>query len=797
MTQDERLLPVRSGRGIDTPLAEIAQERAYGKYSRYGNHPETNLREYLFIVLKRKWLIMSLVLVVTSLVTIQAYREPSIYQGTSTIRIEPKPQSILQSSGLVINQNDPNFWGTQLRLLQNPSLARQVVMTLELQKKPEFMGGQANSSVFSSLKRIFSREKSAVAPAQGENSEPQAIGEKEMQEMQLTADDLQKLEPYEDAIIANEAIATIEKTNLVNISYTHTNPEMAQKIANTLADVFIQNNIERQQVGTSKAELALAQEITKYQMKVKTERDARFNFAKAHNLPLTPTSTNLEAERERTYSAQLLAAENERRNLKAAYDSAKAAEDPFTNPEVQKDELIRKLREKLSDLKEKRNALLQVYTPEWPEVKKLDAQIRSTDEDLKKAPTQVVTSMKKRWEAAEAQEKSLVKAYGQQHGKTTAQTKSEIDLAAMTQELITDEQYLNTLLQKQRELSATSGDSGTNVSVATYSRLPHEPVGPARLRSIIVAFLLSIMAGIGLAFLLDFLDDTVKSLEDIDRYIHLPALALIPAARSEKPRLGGLPEGGRPPVEAPSTALALVDDVRSPIAEAYRHLRTSLLLSSAGNPPKTILVTSSQPSEGKTTTAINTAFMLAQTGAEVLIIDCDLRRPRLHSNFNLSNTRGLTNYLAGESPIEDLLQNYEKAPNLKLLTSGPIPPNPAELLGSDEMRKLLSLLSERFTHIVVDSPPAISFTDASILSTFVDGVILVVHGGRSSRAVVRRARQQLLDVGAHIFGVVLNNVKAEAHDYYYAAGYYSGYYESSEYYTEADENGESARTGTR
>jgi capsular exopolysaccharide synthesis family protein len=207
-------------------------------------------------------------------------------------------------------------------------------------------------------------------------------------------------------------------------------------------------------------------------------------------------------------------------------------------------------------------------------------------------------------------------------------------------------------------------------------------------------------------------------------------------------------------------------------------LRTSLLLSSAGTPPRTILVTSSQPSEGKTTTAINTAFMLAQTGAQVLIIDCDLRRPRLHAHFNLPNVRGLTSCLSGETgDLDSFIQTYEKQPNLKLLTSGPIPPNPAELLGSDEMRRLLTTLSEKFTHIIVDSPPAISFTDASILSTFVDGVVLVIHGGRSSRAVVRRAKQQLLDVGAHIFGVVLNNVKIESHNYYYAG--YAEYYKSN------------------
>jgi capsular exopolysaccharide synthesis family protein len=289
-----------------------------------------------------------------------------------------------------------------------------------------------------------------------------------------------------------------------------------------------------------------------------------------------------------------------------------------------------------------------------------------------------------------------------------------------------------------------------------------------------IAFVLSLVAGIGLAFLLDFLDDTVKSLDDVDRYIHLPALALIPSGGGRgAPRLKGLPQGA--PGPADSTALAMIDDVRSPIAESYRHLRTSLLLSSAGQPPKTILVTSSQPSEGKTTTAINTAFMLAQTGAEVLIIDCDLRRPRLHAQFEVANSKGLTTWLSGERDLDNLLQTCPKQPNLKVLTSGPVPPNPAELLGSEEMRRLLGQLSERFAHIIIDSPPAISFTDASILSTMVDGVMLVVHGGRSSRAVVRRAKQQLLDVGAHIFGVVLNNVRAEAQDYYYS-GYYSNYY---------------------
>jgi capsular exopolysaccharide synthesis family protein len=451
---------------------------------------------------------------------------------------------------------------------------------------------------------------------------------------------------------------------------------------------------------------------------------------------------------------------------------------------MQKDERIVKLREKIIELKDKDTALQQKYTKEWPEVQQVEAQIAQLEAELKKAPAEVLAAMKAKADAAATQLKGLQSAYTKESGLNSEQTKNVIELASKRADLASDQQYLNTLFQKRRELNAVSGDTGTKVSVENPSRLPRGPVGPARMKTILIAFFLSLLAGIGLAFLLDFLDDTIKTVDDVDRYINLPALALIPAMRSEKARLRGAEVAPVDPNEA--TALAMVKDVRSPIAEAYRHLRTSLLLSSAGTAPRTILVTSSQPSEGKTTTAINTAFMLAQTGAKVLIVDCDLRRPRLHTHFNIPNAQGLTNCLSSHATdVDSVIQDYAPQPNLKLLTSGPMPPNPAELLGSEEMRKLLATLAEKFTHVIVDSPPAISFTDASILSTFVDGVVLVVHGGRSSRAVVRRAKQQLLDIGANIFGIVLNNVKIEKTEDYYYGGYY-GYYKSS-YYTSEEE----------
>jgi len=287
----------------------------------------------------------------------------------------------------------------------------------------------------------------------------------------------------------------------------------------------------------------------------------------------------------------------------------------------------------------------------------------------------------------------------------------------------------------------------------------------------------------------------VRSTEDIENILRLPAVALIPQVQGSGPkRLFGLSskKGLLGPANGNGSQEVLLNklDKHSPVTEAYRHLRTSILLSTAGRPPRTLLITSSVPSEGKTTTAVNTAISLTQTGARVLIIDADMRRPRLHSIFNLSNANGLSSLLsreASEAEIEAAIQQDE-ATNVFVLTAGPVPPNPAELVGSEQMLRLISAVTPMFAHVVIDSPPVAAFTDGVLIGAMVDAVLLVVHSGKSSRKVIARARKLLQDVGARIIGVVLNKVPtAGSNSYYYYSGYYQHYHYGSE--TRADAPG--------
>lgn len=793
MSQDNRLLPLTPATApLDRPLRELTHpDRPNNTYAL----PEpTHLRDYLQVVLKRKWLILSLIVVVTALTAIQMYRQPSIFEAETMLQIEQKSKNVIKTPQLVLNAgSDPTYWPTQLKLLENPRLVRKVILALELHKNPSFTGGQARAGLLTTLRRVVSREQPKPAAAAGQAEGGLSVVNDGADRVavpdaaQLTPEQARQLEGLENFIKAHLTIAPVERTSLVAIRFEHSDPQTAMRMTDALAYAFINDNFERETEGAGTAAKKLAENIITLQNKVRSMQEAEYAYKRDKGIALgEKPGQDYNALILGTTSAQLMDAEQKLKQIQSDYESAQSSlgkpNGLFSIPAVEGDKNVQAYQQRLQELEQQRAALSVQYTPEWPGVKKVERQIENVNEMMQKRAGEVVSSLKNQYDSAQKNYDKLRQRNVSARGQVESDSLAVSRLSNLQAEMETTKQLLQTALQKQKELDMAGSDLNSNVTIATPARTPRL-VGPPRVRNILIALMLSLGAGIGLAFLLDYLDDTLKSVEDVDRHLHLPTLALIPAPRVERkfmPARGGAAAAAAAAAAEPITALALIEEVRSPVTEAYRHLRTSLLLSSAGQPPRTILVTSSQPSEGKTTTAVNTAVMLAQTGAEVLLLDCDLRRPRIHAHFGMGNARGVTNYLSGEANIGSLVQSYDKVPSLKVITSGPVPPNAAELLGSEEMRRLVTLLSEQFQHIVIDSPPAISFTDASILSTMVDGVMLVVHGGRSSRAVVRRAKQQLMDVGAHIFGIVLNNVKLESSDYYYYSGYYANYYSNEE-----------------
>jgi capsular exopolysaccharide synthesis family protein len=576
-----------------------------------------------------------------------------------------------------------------------------------------------------------------------------------------------------------------KETRLIDIEFTHTDPDVAAKVVNAIAETYVYTNLEKKSESNTSTGDFLTKRIAELQQQIRTDEERLVNYAKNNQIISLDANQNTVVERLAGLNRQLLEAENERKTAEAAYNAAKAP--GAASALVDADEKrISDAESKLADLRQKRAQLLVDATEEAPEVKEVDQQIKELERqvsDLRSSKSStLLTNLETRYRQAMDRENALRKSFEAQRGQTLTQNEAAINYRIIQQEIDTNKTLLDNLLQRSKENDVVMASKPNNISIVDYAIPPDGPVGPNRMRAVFVALVLSIGLGVGFALFLEYLDDTVHSTDEVERLLHLPALAVIPSvgAAGRRRALGG-PNGAlQKRNDHPSTSPELLMNVdsRSPLAESYRHLRTSVLLSTAGRAPRSLLVTSSLPGEGKTTTAVNTAISLAQTGASVVIVDADMRRPRLRGIFNLDDGAGLSSILSSEVSDNEMLSMVTQEPTtgLNILSAGPIPPNPAELLGSDQMRRLIGNLQSAFTHVVVDSPPISSFTDGVLISSMVDGVLLVVHGGKSSRHVVRRSRQLLQDVGAKIFGVVLNNVNLQSHDYYYYQRYYGNKY---------------------
>lgn len=831
MEEDQRLTPAPR----TAVLREVGGEYppAYTPYyDDEGMEGRRSIRQYLDVVYKRLPWILALTMLVTAAAAFYMYKQPAEYSATTQMLIEPRRPKVTSKDSININFGlDANYYNTQLKLLQNTDLMHKVVVNLGLYHDPELFSGQSRgiTSVFRSM---FSSEK------EGERSGAlPVISEKTDTENDtrpvLTPEEEKRAQDYANYLAGRLSVNQRERTNLVDVTMNGNDPNIVAKVANEVADVFREQDAERETSGAKQAKDDLQKSIVELENTISTDEVDLIAKMRQNKIPLQEKGDELLATRLQGLSETWMKTMEARRQLEGRYNAAVVANsrgEGITIPELignpiyqdavkqateRKAKLqddIRNIDKQIETTEAELAELLVKYTDEYSEVQKkreritvlqgakakLEKETANVIERQKKtvdldAVNGVLVSMKSLLDSKRREEAQAQAAYEKEAGLANVQGVAQTEMTTLRRKIDTNRTLLDTYTQrlKEQELAIANG-SPDNIKIAAKAIAPSSPVGPQRNRNIVIAFLLSLAVGVGLAFLMDYLDDSVKTSDDIGRHLGLPTLALIPHHNVSDRRRLGLARTSEALV--PATSIVTLEERHSPMAEAYRHLRTSLLFSSAGKPPQTILVTSSQPSEGKTTTAINTAITLAQSDADVVIIDCDLRRPRLHTYFEMENTQGLTNYLSGEPNTDHLIKRCKGLPKLRVITSGPIPPNPAELLSSDEMKKLLQFLKGRYKHVIIDSPPAISFTDAAILSTLVDGVVLVAMAGKSSLHLMRKFKQRLGNIGARVYGVVLNGIKANSVEYgYYGAGYYE-YYGKSEadsatpYFEEAGSN---------
>ena len=813
--------PIREPNEIERPFEpQIVTAGHYPAY--HGGYVDTNtfqLLDYWRAIRKRLWLVIGIVVLVTTASAIYMARKPNIYQADAIVQVDLEqmnPDLVTAESKRPLSNPDPAYFNTQLQLLASDSLLRRVVKEHSLDTNKEFQAAKTEGSV-SPLRAVL-KAVGLASDAPKRTSDTTDQGDSSLAVSDEVAEAV-RLAPYVDAIKRSlsvepirESRATVKDTRLIQISFKHTDPQLAAFVVNGIAETFVNMNQEKRSGTSRKTSDFLGKRIAELQTDIKADETKLVELKKKEGILPTSDQGTIDLDRLSGLNRQLLEAENQRKNAEAQYFAVK--DNPDSIRELARQQMaqfiserensLRDLRnetqKKISDLNAEKSKRLLDFKEGAPEIKEIDRQIDSLESSLAaevtrnskdirdfedRATTTILSNLQIKYAQAKQQEDKIRASFDEQYNRAQGQNEGAVLLKLLEQNIDTNKGFLKNLIEQQSGNDVASQGSDNNISVSEIAIPPENPVSPRRLMTVAAAMFLSTLFGMGLALFLEYLDDTIRTTEEIESYLQLPALAAIPTIDSmPRRRLLLVGNGGDAEEDAKANSELLINnDPRSSLAEAYRQLRTSILLSTAGHAPKSLLVTSSLPSEGKTTTATNTAISLAQTGGKVLLIDADMRRPRLHAVFNIQNGVGLSTLLSNEISEAEALNaiKFEPGTKLNLLTSGPIPPNPAELIGSEQMADLLKIFQNNFTHVVVDSPPIASFTDGVLIASMVDGVILVVNSGRISRQVVRRTRQLLIDVGAKIFGVVLNNVNLKSQDgYYYQSYYHKEYYRDNE-----------------
>jgi len=724
---------------------------------------DSGLAEYFRILVKRKWIVLACFATIFSVVAIASLRMTPIYEASGTIEVN-KPDASLNfenSTTFSLDYYDPTELETELHILRSDLLALQVIRELNLDRRPEYGGASPSPS-----------------------------------SLDLAPDPLQSDPARASALLGGFKgglqVALKPNSRIIEIHYRSADREMTANIVNTLMQTYVDNNIKSRFESTMQASDWLQKQLVDMQMKVETSQEKLVRYQREHEILGMDEKQNITTEKLDELNKELTDAESQRMDKEAFYRLVEAGDpDAVASASggasaqgsgVQADsQLLDSLRSKQVDLKMQVAELNGQFGPAYPKVTQLNNQLKELDAQIQNEMRKVVNKVRGEYMTALQRENMLREALEKQKQEANKLNESAIEYNLLKRDADTYRTLYEGLLQKLKEAGVSAGLKANNFRIVDSARPPTGPIEPNIPRNLLFGGVLGVALGIGLAFFLEAVDNTIRTTEQAQVVSGLSPLGMIPLG-SKNSRDSG---GRRLVIASSKEAVELVTQVRpqSQMAESYRALRTSLLLSHLGAPPKVIMVTSALPQEGKTTTSINCAVVLAQKGVRVLLIDADLRRPSIHKTLGMGPRSGLSNVLTGSVSLDQAIARPSILPNLQVLPAGTPPPNPAELLASPHMRDVLGQLRERYDHIVVDTPPSLSVTDAVVLSQRADAVVLVIRSGQTTKQALRRARDILARVNAKVVGVLLNAVDLSSPDYYYYYEYqgkYSRYYQNED-----------------
>ncbi len=716
------------------------------------------LREYVRVLIKSKWVVIASVALVVGIVVISTLRSTPIYEAVGSIAInKTDPVTFnLKDSSSGFDYYDPTDLDTEVRILKSDLLALQVIRQLSLDKQPE-VGAQSKPSASSSS-------------------------------IELTTDAMQPDSTRTSAALAgfkaSLQVSLVPNTRIIEIRYRSPDKNIASRVVNALANTYVEQNFKTRFESTMQASDWLSKQLVDLQVKVETSQEKLVKYQKEHEILGIDEKQNITTAKLDELNRELTSAESTRMEKESVYhlvqagdsDSIAAAAnvDGAARGSSANSALLEKLREQQADVKIQVAQLSTQFGPSYPKLAQLTTQLKEVDEQIQTEMRKVAARLRGDYLAAVQRESMLRSALEQQKQEANKLNESAIEYSLLKRDVDANRTLSEGLLERLKEAGVTAGLRSNNFRIVDTARVPTAPSGPNLMRNLAFAFPLGLSIGVGLAFLLESMDNTVRTPEQAQTISALPSLGMIPLGSRSTRELSGREKlalaSSREAVE-----LVTKSRPRSQMAESYRALRTSLLLTFAGGPPKIILITSALPEEGKTTTSVNSAIVLAQKGTPVLLIDADLRRPSIHKTLGLGPQIGLSNVLTGTATLQQAIIPSTILPDLFILPAGTPPPNPAELLASAKMKNVLEELRRHYDHIVIDSPPTLSVTDAVVMSTAADAVVLVIRSGHTTKPALRRARDILLQVNARVCGVLVNAVDLNSPDYYYHYEYQGKY----------------------